>query len=60
MDHIIQQALQDAFRKGITGSAVTPFLLERVSALSGGDSLQANLGLLLNNAQVAAQIACAC
>jgi len=60
MDHIIQQALQDAFRKAITGSAVTPFLLERVSALSGGDSLQANLGLLLNNAQVAAQIACAC
>jgi pseudouridine-5'-phosphate glycosidase len=60
IDHIIQQALQEAFRKGITGPAVTPFLLERVSALSGGDSLQANLGLLLNNAQVAAQIACAC
>jgi pseudouridine-5'-phosphate glycosidase len=60
IDHVIQQALQEAFRKGITGPAVTPFLLERVTALSGGDSLQANLGLLLNNAQVAAQIACAC
>jgi len=60
IDHVIQQALQEAFRKGITGPAVTPFLLERVSALSGGDSLKANLGLLLNNAQVAAQIACAC
>lgn len=59
IDHIIQQALHESFAKGITGPAVTPYLLERVSALSGGDSLQANLELLLNNAQIAAQIACA-
>ena len=59
IDHIIQQALHESFAKGITGPAVTPYLLERVSALSGGDSLKANLELLLNNAQIAAQIACA-
>lgn len=59
IDHIIQQALHESFAKGITGPAVTPYLLERVSALSGGDSLQANLELLLNNAQIAAKIACA-
>jgi len=31
--------------------------LERVSAISGGSSLQANLGLLLSNARLAAEIA---
>jgi len=59
IDDVIQTALQETFAKGITGPAVTPYLLERVSTLSGGDSMQANLGLLLNNALVAAQIACA-
>jgi pseudouridine-5'-phosphate glycosidase len=36
---------------------MTPFLLQRVAELTGGDSLQANLGLLKNNARLAAQIA---
>jgi pseudouridine-5'-phosphate glycosidase len=46
-----------AERKGITGKAVTPYLLQRVSELSGERSKQANMSLLLNNARVAAQIA---
>ncbi|GAP06940.1 uncharacterized enzyme related with pigment biosynthesis [Anaerolinea thermolimosa] len=57
MEGIIQEALQEAQKKGIRGSAVTPFLLARVSELSGGESLQANLALLKNNARLGAKIA---
>lgn len=53
----IQQALREAEDQNIRGQAATPFLLRRVSELSGGASLKANLGLLKNNANVAAQIA---
>lgn len=53
----INQALEEAFIEEIRGQAVTPFLLKRVSELTGGASLRANLGLLRNNARVAAQIA---
>jgi pseudouridine-5'-phosphate glycosidase len=53
----IQKALEEAAQQKITGAAVTPFLLERVSKLSGGASLRANLALLRNNARLAARIA---
>lgn len=59
MEDAIARALQEAHQQGISGQAVTPFLLERVGALTEGRSLRANLGLLLNNAHVAAQIAAA-
>jgi pseudouridine-5'-phosphate glycosidase len=36
---------------------VTPFLLARLAELTGGDTLRANLGLLRNNARVAAELA---
>jgi pseudouridine-5'-phosphate glycosidase len=52
----IEQALQEAQQQNISGQAVTPFLLARVSQLSGGVSLKANLALLKNNAKIAAQI----
>jgi pseudouridylate synthase len=55
----IQQALKDAVNQHIHGAAVTPFLLRRVSELSGGSSLKSNLALLINNAQIAAEIATA-
>jgi len=54
---VINQALADAEAEGISGKAVTPYLLERVSVLSGERSKKANIALLLNNARVAAQIA---
>jgi pseudouridine-5'-phosphate glycosidase len=54
---VINKALIDAKAKGISGKAVTPFLLERVNVLSGGRSKKANVALLLNNARVAAKIA---
>jgi pseudouridylate synthase len=53
----IQQAVEEAEAQHISGAAVTPFLLRRVSEISGGNSLKANLALLRNNARVAAQIA---
>jgi pseudouridine-5'-phosphate glycosidase len=55
----VRQALEAARREKISGAAVTPYLLEQVSRLSGGASLQANLALLQNNARLAAQIALA-
>ncbi|MCB2179596.1 pseudouridine-5'-phosphate glycosidase [bacterium] len=52
----IQEALSEAAEQNIHGQAVTPFLLARVSELSHGSSMQANLALLKNNASVAAEI----
>ena len=55
----IEQALLEAQEQNIRGQQVTPFLLARVSELTGQTSLKANLALLLNNARVAAEIAVA-
>jgi pseudouridine-5'-phosphate glycosidase len=55
----ITRALAEAEARGITGKAVTPFLLARVSELTGEASLRANVALLLNNARVAAAVAAA-
>jgi pseudouridine-5'-phosphate glycosidase len=57
METVIQQALADAASAGVKGNAVTPYLLARVAELTGGESMQANLALLLNNGRVAAAIA---
>jgi pseudouridine-5'-phosphate glycosidase len=57
VEQVIQAALLDAEQKKIHGAALTPFLLQRVSELSGGVSLRANLALLLSNARLAARIA---
>ncbi|HEX6707760.1 MAG TPA: pseudouridine-5'-phosphate glycosidase [Albitalea sp.] len=59
VDRAIDQALADAQAQGIAGKAVTPFLLERVNALTGGDSLAGNIQLVLNNARLAASVAVA-
>lgn len=59
IDAAIDQALADAQAQGVRGKASTPFLLARVAALTGGDSLQANIALVLNNAALAAQVAVA-
>jgi pseudouridine-5'-phosphate glycosidase len=53
----IAQALAEAQAQGVAGAAVTPFLLARVSALTGGASLKANIELVLANARLAAQVA---
>ena len=53
----IRQALAEADQQGVAGAAVTPFLLARVSELTGGASLAANIQLVLGNARLAAQVA---
>jgi pseudouridylate synthase len=57
MDPIIEQASKEAQQKEIRGQKLTPFLLQRISDLTKGRSMRANLSLLLNNARLAAQIA---
>ena len=55
----IDQAIAECNEKGIKGKETTPFLLARVSELTGGDSLASNIQLVFNNAKVAAQTAVA-
>lgn len=57
MEPHIKRANQEAHDKGIRGKDLTPFLLQRISELTKGNSMAANLSLLLNNARLAAQIA---
>jgi pseudouridine-5'-phosphate glycosidase len=57
MDPIIEQASREAREKKVSGKKLTPFLLQRISDLTKGRSMRANLSLLLNNARLAAQIA---
>jgi pseudouridine-5'-phosphate glycosidase len=53
----IDQAVADSRRLGIHGKETTPYLLTRVKELTGGDSLAANIQLVLNNARLAARTA---
>jgi pseudouridine-5'-phosphate glycosidase len=59
IDAMTAQALKDAASQGITGKAVTPFLLGRIKALTAGRSLTTNIALVKNNARVGAQLALA-
>jgi pseudouridine-5'-phosphate glycosidase len=52
----IQQALSEANENGVKGKALTPFLLARIEAITLGDSLRANVELVVNNARVGAGI----
>ena len=54
---MIEAALRDAATMGIATKAVTPFLLQRIYELTGGQSLTANIALVLNNARLGAAIA---
>ena len=64
MDHdvinqAIDQAVAEAKAQGIHGKATTPFLLAKVKEITGGDSLDANIQLVFNNARLAARTAAA-
>ena len=58
---VINKAIDEAVRQcdelGIKGKEITPFLLGKIKDITGGDSLEANIQLVLNNARVAAQTA---
>ena len=57
IDAITAQALAEADSQGITGKAITPFLLARIKALTGGRSLATNIALVKHNAVVGARLA---
>jgi len=57
IDGCIQQALDEAKAAGVSGKALTPFLLARIHDISGGKSVVANKALVYHNASVAAEIA---
>ncbi|MGX5681086.1 pseudouridine-5'-phosphate glycosidase [Schumannella luteola] len=58
-DRVIAEAFELAAAAGVTGKAVTPFLLLKIVELSGGRSLEVNLDLARNNVRVAGRIATA-
>ena len=57
IDAAIEQALAECKAQGVKGKETTPFLLARVVELTGGESLESNIQLVLNNARLAAQTA---
>lgn len=57
LESMLDEALIAAERQNITGKAITPFLLARMSEQSEGRTLEANIAVLENNARVAAEIA---
>ncbi|XP_043787121.1 pseudouridine-metabolizing bifunctional protein C1861.05 [Apis laboriosa] len=57
MESAIHKALENAKYQNISGKNVTPFLLEELNRITHGQSLQANMALIENNASVAAEIA---
>jgi pseudouridylate synthase len=59
VERALADALADADRRGLRGPDVTPFLLRAVGEATDGDSVEANLALLENNARVGAEIAVA-
>ncbi len=57
MDKVIGEAVREAEAQGVTGKRITPFLLTKVKELTEGASLEANIRLVLNNAEIGAKIA---
>jgi pseudouridine-5'-phosphate glycosidase len=58
-DRVLARALDEAREEGVTGQAVTPFLLERLMRYTDGASLEANLAAVRGNVRLAARIAAA-
>ena len=54
----IDKAIQECNSLGIKGKETTPFLLAKVKEITGGDSLESNIKLVFNNAEIAAKTAC--
>ncbi len=58
LDPMLETAIGELAVKKVTGKEITPFLLSRLSDLSEGKTLESNISLLLNNAAIAARVAC--
>jgi pseudouridine-5'-phosphate glycosidase len=59
LDAVLRDALAECEAAGVSGAAITPFVLGRIADATGGRSVPANLALAENNARVAAEIAVA-
>ena len=57
IDKCIDDAIEEMKQLGVHGKETTPFLLSKICELSGGDSLESNIKLVLNNAKVGSMIA---
>jgi pseudouridine-5'-phosphate glycosidase len=57
IEQYIRLALDDAGKQKIRGKEITPFLLKHIAEHTKGESLEANIALVLNNARLAARIA---
>ncbi|MBT3319164.1 MAG: pseudouridine-5'-phosphate glycosidase [Clostridia bacterium] len=57
IDGMIDKAISEAEDKGVKGKEITPFLLDKIQKITGGNSLFSNIQLVMSNAQLAAKIA---
>lgn len=57
INKIIDEAIHEMEEKGIKGKEETPFLLSKIVELTGGESLETNIALILSNAHLGAKIA---
>jgi pseudouridine-5'-phosphate glycosidase len=59
VDSLIDEGLEEAAREGVTGPALTPFVLAHLHEASGGRTIEANKKLVVENAALAAEMAVA-
>lgn len=59
IDAVTEQALDEARQQGISGKAITPYLLDRIKTLTEGRSLATNIALVKNNARAGTRLALA-
>lgn len=57
IESVIKEAVKEADEKGVKGKDITPFLLDKIQKITGGESLESNIKLVLNNAKLASKIA---
>lgn len=57
IEDVIVKAVNDAEKNGIKGKEITPFLLDKIQTVTKGQSLEANIALVYNNARLGAQVA---
>lgn len=57
IEDVIVKAVNDAEINGIKGKEITPFLLDKIQKVTQGQSLEANIALVYNNAKLGAQVA---
>lgn len=57
IESVIQEAVSEANALGVKGKDITPFLLDKIQKITGGESLESNIKLVLNNAALASKVA---